>query len=171
MNLDSQQKETVAVWIQEGLSLSQIQSRLASELGLSLTYMEVRFLLDDLKLKPRDKDTTKSEEVGLSAAGGATAQQGVPKAPAPRPVGRPPAPESLPAATDGRVSVTVDQVARPGALVSGQVSFTDGNSAAWYLDQFGRLGLAPKQTGYKPSQQDLMAFQAELQSELAKLGF
>jgi len=65
----------------------------------------------------------------------------------------------------------VDQVARPGALVSGQVSFTDGNSAEWYLDQFGRLGLAPKQTGYKPSQQDLMAFQTELQSELAKLGF
>lgn len=171
MNLDAQQKEKVEAWIREGLSLSQIQSRLASELGLSLTYMEVRFLLDDLKLKPRDKEDPKPGEVGLAAAPGKTAQQSGPKAPAPRPGGHTPAPQSTTPAADGRVSVTVDQVARPGSLVSGQVSFTDGNSAEWYLDQFGRLGLAPKQTGYKPSQQDLMAFQAELQNELAKLGF
>jgi hypothetical protein len=35
----------------------------------------------------------------------------------------------------------------------------------------GRLGLVPKEQGYKPSQDDLMEFQAELQSELARLGF
>ena len=65
----------------------------------------------------------------------------------------------------------VDQLTRPGALVSGKVTFTDGKSAEWYLDQMGRLGLVPKGQGYKPSQDDLMDFQAELQSELARLGF
>jgi hypothetical protein len=171
MNLDAQQKDKVAAWIQEGLSLSQIQNRLASELGLTLTYMEVRFLLDDLRLRPQDKEPPKSAELGgvSPTAGVATTSPGGAKAQSPRQAAQPT--PSQPAPAEGRVSVTVDQVARPGALVSGQVSFTDGNSAAWYLDQFGRLGLAPKQTGYKPSQPDLMAFQAELQSELAKLGF
>ena len=67
--------------------------------------------------------------------------------------------------------MTIDQVARPGALVSGQVTFSDGNSAAWYLDQMGRFGLTPQQPGYRPSQEDLLTFQAELQNQLANAGF
>jgi hypothetical protein len=67
--------------------------------------------------------------------------------------------------------VTVDQIARPGALVSGKVTFSDGNSAEWYLDQMGRLGLSPQQQGYRPSQTDLMTFQTELQNQLAQMGF
>jgi hypothetical protein len=171
MNLDAHQQEKLAAWIQEGLSLSQIQSRLASELGIALTYMELRFLLDDLKLKPKDKESPRLAGTNLTAPPGpASARRAEPKAPAnsKRPTDSVPEQSSV---GDGRVAVTVDQVARPGALVSGQVSFTDGNSAEWHLDQFGRLGLAPKKTGYKPSQQDLMAFQTELQNELAKLGF
>jgi hypothetical protein len=69
------------------------------------------------------------------------------------------------------VSIKVDQVTRAGALVSGSVTFSDGNAATWYLDQLGRLGLAPKQQGYKPSPTDLQAFQMELQNELARMGF
>ena len=65
----------------------------------------------------------------------------------------------------------VDQVTRPGALVSGKVTFSDGKGADWYLDQMGRLGLVPKETGYKPSEADLMEFQAELQNELSRQGF
>ena len=60
---------------------------------------------------------------------------------------------------------------RPGALASGKVTFSDAKSADWYLDQTGRLGLVPKEQGYKPSQDDLMDFQMELQNELARLGF
>ena len=71
----------------------------------------------------------------------------------------------------GGVSVAVYLVPRPGSLVSGKVKFSDGKAAEWYLDQMGRLGLAPKEQGYKPSQEDLMEFQTELQNELAKLGF
>jgi hypothetical protein len=65
----------------------------------------------------------------------------------------------------------VDHLAKPGAIVSGQVTFSDGQTADWYLDQTGRLGVAPKVTGYKPTAADVQQFQAALQAELAKLGF
>jgi transposase len=53
MNLDDAQRTKVTEWIAQGLKLSEIQSRLGSELGLHLTYMDVRLLVDDLKLTPR----------------------------------------------------------------------------------------------------------------------
>ena len=76
---------------------------------------------------------------------------------------------TLPAAPVG--SVTVDQLTRPGAIVSGKVTFSDGQQADWYLDQTGRLGVVAKQQGYKPSAADVQQFQAALQSEIARMGF
>ena len=67
--------------------------------------------------------------------------------------------------------MTVDQITRPGAIVSGKVTFSDGQSADWYLDQTGRLGVVPKQPGYKPSAADVQEFQVALQQEVAKLGY
>jgi hypothetical protein len=59
--------------------------------------------------------------------------------------------------------VTIDQITRPGAMVSGRTTFSDGQTAEWYLDQTGRLGLNPSTPGYRPSQQDVMDFQMELE--------
>ena len=70
----------------------------------------------------------------------------------------------------GGVSVTVDQLARPGAIVSGKVTFSDGQSADWHLDQTGRFSVVPKQPGYKPSAADVQQFQVALQNELARMG-
>lgn len=158
MKLDDAQRQRVTEWIEQGLKLSEIQDKLGSELGLKMTYMEVRFLIDDLGVKLKDKP--KEAPVELKAG------KGPEKAPA-----APAEPEEEDGLVGGNVSVTVDQVTRPGALVSGKVKFSDGKSADWYLDQMGRLGLAPKEQGYKPSQDDLMDFQAELQNELARLGY
>jgi hypothetical protein len=85
------------------------------------------------------------------------------------------APAAAPAPTAaapvaGNVSVTVDVVARPGALVSGGVTFSDGQKATWYLDEMGRLGLVPAQQGYKPTTEDVQAFQLALQNEMQKMG-
>src|SRR5207247_10426911 len=55
-----------------------------------------------------------------------------------------------PALGSGSVSVAVDKIARLGAVVSGKVTFSDGNTAEWYFDQAGRLGLLPQQPGYRP---------------------
>jgi len=172
MNLDDSQRQQVAKWLEEGLKLSEIQNKLASEFRVQLTYMELRFLLDDLKLKPKDKEPPPAPVPGKSAL--ATGKEPSPLAPAT--AGQPPLPaeddlaDELPPGGSG-ISVVVDQVTRPGALVSGKVTFSDGQGADWYLDQMGRLGVVAKQQGYKPSQADVMAFQAELQNELARLGY
>lgn len=160
MNLDESQRKTVAGWLAQGLKLSEIQNRLASELGLKLTYMDVRLLVDDLKLTPKDPEPAKPSP--LTADPGTTS-----KAPAPAE----PAAAAKPPQAAGGVSVSVDQITRPGAVVSGKVTFSDGNRADWYLDQTGRLGLAPQKTGYRPPAADLQQFQAALESELSRLGF
>ena len=90
----------------------------------------------------------------------------------PAPAGSTPLPAAAPAAGGAAgVSVTVDQVAKPGAMVSGKVTFSDGQLADWYLDQTGRLGVVAQQQGYKPSQADVQEFQLGLEREMQKMGF
>ncbi len=165
MNLDEAQKQKVSGWIAEGLKLADIQKKISSEFGISLTYMDVRFLVDDLKLVPKDPERPKAAALPTASA--------PPASPA-DPTASPGVPEELPAsipAGPSKVSVSVDQIARPGSMVSGSVTFSDGQSAAWFLDQMGRLGLAPSQKGYKPPPGDVEDFQVALQNELQKLGF
>jgi len=165
MKLDDAQNQKVAAWIAEGLKLSEIQKRLNDECGLNLTYMEVRFVVDDLKLVPKDPPSKVEKTLSPPVA----AAKGGP----PPPLNEPQEEDASPAPLAGssKVSLSVDTVARPGALVSGNVTFSDGQSAIWYLDQTGRLGLGPKQPGYKPSAADLQSFQQSLEAELSKIGF
>jgi hypothetical protein len=79
-------------------------------------------------------------------------------------------PETGPGAGDG-VDVAMDAVARPGTLASGTVKFSDGQTGVWYLDEQGRLGVAPVQKGYKPAAADVEAFQRKLEVELARIGY
>lgn len=163
MTLDENQKREVARWLEEGLKLAEIQTRLASEMGVKLTYMEVRFLVDDLHLTPKDPDppevetplASPEEDLGDPIPLPAAEQAPVP-APEP-PVG-------------GGVQVSVDALTKPGSLASGQVTFSDGNQAEWYLDQMGRLGLAPKTEGYRPSPGDIQEFQVALEQEIRRSG-
>jgi hypothetical protein len=161
MTLDDTQRKKVAGWIAEGMKLSEIQNRLAADFGMRMTYMDVRFLVDDLKLTPKDIEPPK------------------PAAPAPTLAATPPPPSPLnpaaqnppaPTAATGGVSVVVDQLTRVGAVVSGKVTFSDGKTADWYIDQTGRLGLAPQQAGYRPAAADVQQFQAALEAELGRLG-
>jgi hypothetical protein len=161
--IDEAQKQKVASWIAEGLKLSEIQSRLATELGVRLSYLEVRLLIDDLKLKPKDVERAKATPMVAAPDKGAAPPRGEPAAERNT--------ESAEHRSDaGGISVTVDHVARPGALVSGKVTFSDSKDADWYLDQFGRLAVIPKEQGYKPTHADVLAFQAELERHMAKLG-
>jgi hypothetical protein len=167
MNLDESQRKQVAEWVAQGLKLSEIQSRLASELSLRLTYMDVRLLVDDLKLTPKDTETVAVPPVGLAAPAAPSASN--PRASAAPGKSAAPKPAE-PAGALGQVSVSVDQITRAGAVVSGKVTFSDGNRADWYLDQTGRLGLAPQQAGYRPPAADVQQFQMALETELGKLG-
>ncbi|HOX57929.1 MAG TPA: hypothetical protein P5205_13190 [Candidatus Paceibacterota bacterium] len=167
MNLDEAQRSNVAEWIRQGLKLSEIQNRLAADLGVRLTYMEVRLLVDDLKLTPKDAEPPKPIESVLTTPAG-TPPAGTP-VPGARigPAGSKAAP---PAGGPGRVSLVVDQIARPGAVVSGKVTFSDGNTAAWQINELGQLALAPHQSGYRPPNSDLEQFRMALEAELSKLG-
>ena len=161
MNLTAEQTNKVAQWLAEGAKLSEIQDRVEQECGLRLTYLETRLLVDDLRLTPKDQERSAPPVLSAAASqaptGGATPQPAEPE-----PV---PAEEGL-----GGVTVAVDTVARPGALISGKVSFSDGQQAEWYLDQMGRLGLMPRQQGYRPSAADMQAFQVQLERELQQFG-
>ena len=160
MTLTDLQKETARRWIADGMKLSDFQKRLESEFGLKVTYMEVRMLVDDLKVLPKDPEPPKPPEPVAAVAAAAPEGQ--------------PADAGLvdPAAPIGGkgVQVTVDTVMRPGAMVSGRVVFSDGQGGAWYVDNYGRPGLVPDLKGYRPAAPDLQEFQVALEKELVKLG-
>ena len=162
MNLDEAQRQRVTAWVLQGAKLSEIQSRLAEEFKIKLTYMEVRFLVDDLKLKLKDPEPPKVVAPPAAAK---------PEGDAAVPAAKLPGDEASLPPGGGKVSVSVDQITKPGAIVSGKVTFSDSQTADWYLDQTGRLGVVPKQQGYKPSPTDVQQFQLALQQEVAKLGY
>ena len=174
--MNDEQKRQVASWLAEGAKLSDVQQRLADELGIRLTYMEARFLLDDLKLSVQEAlapEPAPDKEAGP----GPDMDSAVPDVGLHGEPGGPDgavAPESdfgSESPTGGSVSVKVDTLARPGAMVSGSVVFSDGNRAEWYLDQMGRLGMKAESPSYRPPQSDVMEFQQALERELAKIGF
>lgn len=163
MNLDDAQRRKVTDWIEQGLKLSEIQTRLEKELELRMTYLDVRLLVDELKLMPKDPvSAPKPPEQPAKPA-----QEGSDLKIAPDPE---PEPEPIPA-VGGNVRVSVDQIARPGAVVSGKVTFSDGKTATWYLNEQGQLGLGTPEKGYRPPPGEIETFQLELQRELQKAGF
>ncbi|MFA5257813.1 MAG: hypothetical protein WC360_06670 [Opitutales bacterium] len=151
MELSAEQLARLREWAATGTSLSVVQKRLDEEFGIRMTYMQVRFLMDD---KGIEIDSPKPK-------------------PAPEP---PKTPEELPVKEAEElmpvgVSVTLDRLTRPGSVVSGDVTFSDGVRAKWYLDKMGRLGLDGADDNYRPSPEDVQEFQMELQSMLQEKGF
>ncbi|MDX2111552.1 MAG: hypothetical protein SFY80_15075 [Verrucomicrobiota bacterium] len=200
MQLTPEQIAIVHKWVSDGLTLSEVQKRITSELGISMTYIQVRFLLDDLNLTIKDKTppqpaavppanpagnaakpvagttATPKKEEKKGALSGLKSLFGGKNEPEPE---SEPEPEAFPeemsmdelAQKAGRVQVEVDRLARPGAMVSGTTVFSDGMKAQWWVDTQGRLGLSASQKGYQPNQEDIMSFQQELQIALGKMGF
>jgi hypothetical protein len=134
-----------------GATLSDLQRHLKDAFGISATYMDMRFIVLDLGIEiiepradePADAKPEESHEA--------------PSAPVPP--------------ADGEVSVIVDSITLPGTLVSGKVTFSDGETGIWMIDQTGRPGLDPDTPGYRPSQQDVMAFQTKLRALLDAGGY
>ena len=152
MNLTELQKSQVESWASSGESISSIQNLIKLEFNIGMTYMDVRFLVDDLGVIYNDEDETESEDVleDLSDANEAILED----------------------KTSKSVTVDVDSVIRPGSLVSGTVCFTDGIKLGWQLTSAGQLGLIPgDDPEYRPSNEDLQEFQSQLQTLLKDKGF
>jgi hypothetical protein len=154
--LTDEQKATLHQWAAEGADLNQIQDRLKEEMGITLTFMDTRFLAQDLQLvigqpEPEPEETVAEDTVEADWDGPPTNADGT--------------------SPSGGVSVSVDVITIPGATVSGKVKFSDGIQASWYLDQAGRLGLSGVERTYQPPVEDMPYFQAELRRSLQKLGY
>ena len=171
--LDESQKEQVRQWAADGAGLSEIQRRIKDEFGISMTYMDVRFLMLDLHADVRDKPEPKSRDEGTGNGERGTGDN--------RQTDEEAADDAAPADEDGYtppgmdggdVKVELDRVVRAGAMASGSVTFSDGVTGSWYVDQMGRLGLTKvSKPGYQPTREDLEAFQMALQEKLAAGGY
>ena len=71
------------------------------------------------------------------------------------------------------VTVEVDKVTLiPGALAAGTVTFSDGVTGKWVIDQQYRPGFTEiSQPGYRPTPADSQAFMQQLSAQLQKRGF
>jgi len=183
--LNDDQKSLIETWASAGDQLDDIQKKLREECSLSLTYMETRFLILDLNIDLQSEEDPEPEETTETAPPPATEPaQGAPSSSPPptSPPTPPPAATAPPASPidatyqattqstsadlAAGVELTVDQIAIPGTMVSGKVTFTDGKKAGWYVDTNGQLGLECDDPTYRPSETDLSSFQKELRRSL-----
>ena len=183
MDLDQSQKNAVRNWVSESKGISEIQKLLSAEFGVEMTYMDIRFLIDDIDAEIPDTPDVPEVNADISQQPDSTPaqmpmsdtvaeeqpqaypQQGEACQPEQPLEDNTPIQEEqgLPA---GNVSVEVSPVQRPGTIMSGQVVFSDGGKAEWVLDNAGRIGLIPATEGYNPPQQDIPEFQYRLQQLL-----
>lgn len=163
-NLTSDQLAKVEQWAADGASLNDVQSRLKSEFDITLTYLEARLLMLDvgvrIKDKPREQPKAAEPEPATDLPDEFAEDE------APMDVDDPSA-----APFSGTVKLTADQVTMPGALISGTVTFSDGQVAKWSLDQMGRLGLGGAPQGYQPPKGDIPQFQQQLDLLMQRAGF
>jgi hypothetical protein len=145
----AEQKKEISVWVADGMGLSDIQKKINNDYGIVMTYMDVRFLVDDLNLTLVDKEEEKKPDESKSDGDNKDEPT-----------------SDSPLEGQSGVSVELDTVTPPGAMASGTVVFSDGQSKKWTLDQFGRLGLSGGDEGYKPSDEDVMEFQKQLDTSL-----
>lgn len=151
-SLTEDQITTIKSWVDEGAQLPDIQKKMESEFDHLLTYMDTRFMVLDLGLELKstepDEPEAEADGEGLTETKELTDEDI----------------EVLPHESSAAdVRVTVDEIARPGVMASGRVTFTDGQSGMWYVDEMGRLGVDPDTEGYRPTEPDILAFQKELQ--------
>jgi hypothetical protein len=192
MTLTPEQKAAVATWVTAGDNLSVVQKKLNDQFKLSLTYRDVRFLVDDLDLTLKDPapkvdttDVTKAQPAAKPAAekpaekkgffDKAKEKLGLAKDDSATEDLEEPADleDAAPPAGASTLTVTLDKATLlPGAVASGSVTFSDGVTGQWMVDQYGRPGFTKiSQPGYRPSPADAQAFMQELTRALQQRGY
>lgn len=162
MTLTPEQKTSVSEWVAAGDNLYAVQKKLADQFKVSMTYMDVRFLVDDLNLQLKDP-APKVDTSDVSK--GAPAKPGADQA-----VSAGEAADDEMAAPGTGVSIAVDKVSlNPNAMASGTMRFPDGVTGRWIVDHQGRPGIVEvSKPGYRPSAADSQAFMQELSAALQR---
>lgn len=140
--LSPEQVQSIRDWAEEGLDLNAIQKKLHEDLGIKLTFMDTRFLLQDLDIHIKHPEPAPQAEQPGDASGAM----------------------ALPASLLGKTQVTVDEVTPPHALMAGKVHFRSGAQGVWDIDRTGRINWDA--TLGEPTAEDLREFETELQSVL-----
>jgi molybdopterin converting factor small subunit len=164
--LTPEQHTAVESWAAAGATLNDIQRRLKEDFAVTMTYLDARLLMMelDVKIKDKPKPLPAPEPVAILPPAAATAPQGHQEEPTFTP-------GNAHGAAANNVKITLDAEIAPGTMVSGKVTFSDGKTAAWYIDQGGRLGLKGNEPGYQPPAPDVPIFQQELDRVLMEAGY
>ena len=199
MELTVQQKDEVAAWFAAGASLDEIQKRIKSEFGIHMTYLDVRLLVAELPQPEEAAEAEGAGGARGRETGTAGTTETAGKKPlgtdqeftdgteeplgtdqefsdgAGEPLGTDDgsgeAQDSTEAQTVSAPTVTIDALMIPGTIASGDVTFSDGQTGKWFLDQMGRLGLGGNlPQGYRPSPTDAALFQQQLMGLLQSKG-
>lgn len=136
----AKQVAQLKAWAAEGLDLNGIQKKINEELGLSMTYMETRFLLLDLEI---ELVSPKPDEKGEGGEAKPAGENIIPT---------------------GVTQVTVDEITPAHAIIAGKVTFMSGKRGTWFFDKTGRIDWTPLDG--EPSEEDLRGFEKELQKVL-----
>jgi len=130
-------QKLIAKLLDEGYSLSDIQTILNKEHGEKMTFMDLRIMASEIESIDWTKDEEPDDEPDKDEK------------------------ESDTQDNEGKTVVEISKLQRPGVALSGSVKFASGASADWVLDQMGRLGF--EKTDGEPTKEDLKEFQEELQ--------
>lgn len=165
MELNAEQTQAVRQWVGEGAGISDVQKKLSELFGISMTYMEVRFLIDDLDAElvdsaPEQENIHPQESQEISEDSASSSPD--------VPFESDASDENI-AEGAGEVRVTVSPIQRPDCLAFGDVVFSDNSKAEWYLDRMGQLGLKQEDKTKPIPEADIPVFQRKLQEMLSKM--
>ena len=186
MSLNNEQIESVRQWVAEGADVGEVQTRIKSRFGISMTYMDVRFLIDDIGAeivsKPEKPESEVPQDLSAqpSSAYPEEAAYGEPAQSYPDAQSGYDAPETeaysdgqggYPSSDGGYPEADVPEASQAGGDISVSVSpiqRPDCTKAEWRIDRMGQLGLIPE-AGKTPPQSDMYPFQRKLQELLSRM--
>ena len=174
--------EYIASQLNAGVSLSDVQTKLAQEYGVKMTSFELRMLAMGLAVDWEKQDKPKpaatpapvvaapqeaaAADDDMAAADDFNADDAEDTEAEPTDDDDNEEPDDDEAAAEGETKIVLDETPHPGAALSGTAVFASGASGKWALSRNGRLGFEPDEGSKEPDENDWQLFQAELQKTL-----
>lgn len=139
---DIELKKLIKSHLDEDLTLNEIHKILSTQHDVKITFMELRLLsseIDDMDWSKFDPKAEESEEDETPRE---------------------------PLVPVSETEIEISKIQRPGAMVSGSVTFRSGMKGEWYVDTMGQLGLNMANDDDQPSEEDMQDFQTQLQLKM-----
>ena len=155
MSNENEIKKFMAKKIKEEVSLAEIQKLIEDKFKKRMTFLDVRLMASTLDSIDWEEKAAKETAEELAEKESAEAEKESEEGDAS-------------AEAQSGCHVEISKLVKPGAAAHGSVKFPSGASGNWVLDQTGRLGM--EKTEGEPTEDDLKAFQTELQNMFSQKG-